>query len=73
MNYVNGEWVIVEGADLNADGDLVFTTENAGAYAVVVSTGAQPTGDWVTYIAVAFFAVAAVAMAVVLVKTKKRV
>lgn len=36
MTYVNGEWKIVEGAKLEG-GNLVFTANNFGPYAVVVN------------------------------------
>ena len=73
MNYVDGDWQMVEEAKITSEGYLQFTTDNLGAFAIVVHTSAAATGDVFTMVGVSFFAVVAVAMVVVLVKTKKRV
>ncbi len=73
MNYVNGEWVIVENAKVTADGYLQFSTDTFGPFAIVVGSSPAQTGDIVTIAGVSGFAIAAIAMIVVLFKTKKRV
>ncbi len=45
LNYTNGEWSIVEGAVVNEDGNIEFTTDTLDVFAVVVSTESNVSED----------------------------
>ena len=73
MTYANGEWNVVEDAEVTPEGHLQFTMYNHGPFAIVVHTSPAQTGDMFTVVGVSVFAIAAACMIVVLVKTKKKV
>ncbi len=45
LNCVDGTWTVVEGAKVNAAGNLEFTTKTLDSFAVVMSTETPETGD----------------------------
>ena len=79
MRYDGTHWHLVEGAKISADGThLTFTSKEIGTFAIVTKTGSStvspPTGDnmsWVYYVVIAVV-VAAMGVAFVAYKTKKR-
>ncbi len=79
MRYDGENWHLVDGARISDDGTkLIFTSDEIGAFAIVTNTGSStvspPTGDnftWIYYVVVAAV-VAAMGLAFVVYKTKKR-
>ncbi len=75
MRYDNGSWVLVENAEILADGSLQFTTYELGAFALAVNTSEEgpsaPTGDNLPLYAAGILMLAAVAVAVVYFKNRK--
>ncbi|MBQ3547589.1 MAG: hypothetical protein IJA44_03845 [Clostridia bacterium] len=72
----NGDWELVEGAKVIANGEhLAFSVDSFSPFAVVVNTAAKPsqTGDSnMIPVYVAIMAVSALALVVILVKSKKK-
>ncbi len=77
MQYIGGQWVLVEGAQI-VDGKLVFTTEELTSFAIVVDANkgaatSPQTGDPMYTVALSAAAIMTVAMcAGVLVVLKKK-
>ncbi|MBE6807100.1 MAG: hypothetical protein E7527_03675 [Ruminococcaceae bacterium] len=72
MAFVNGEWVLVDGAKV-VNGVLTFTGDHYGPYAIVLNTGLSPeTGDSFPWIYVVLMGVSAVGLTAVLVALKKK-
>lgn len=72
----NGEWEVVDGAKVIANGEhLAFSVDSFSPFAVVVNTAAKPsqTGDSnMTPVYAAIMAVSALALVVILVKSRKK-
>ena len=84
MRYDGSKWVIVEGAKVSEDGlHLIFSSEELGPFAIVVNTGSSnittdspQTGDsfpWVYVVTIVASAVGLIVIAIIFVKSKKRV